>query len=413
MVKTDASDASASRHLQNDTMHELGETAPFLTSLVRLDLKPDALDTHLLVVVSSHPTIVTVAIRPPHNFDIFPALLERGVRFSHLVLEDKRIIDDFSASSLLLHDLKHLDLFFVYGSTNYGSIQNWLLRFAQRHTRLATVKFTYNQGWRHDPDAPFATDFRAAMAAERIWTVTLNSFSIARSAAWTSLQDWRVTQLELGLRDATGILALKAANVLAPHLSSLELVLHGVDYTQPCHIDQFAAPFDSMPFLRTLHLSNGYATFMPPETGLGPSTCVDRASCPAVAGTVKAVCYFRGLSSEDEMRLLLAPFVLAVIFGVRAAPVPVPLDLDARLSPIAPRPKIENLMRREEPSTPHTTATLLAPNSEPVHESDVAVSVSVAASINIDSQHNLKTYIDDPQASEPSTFPASHPTLYL
>ncbi|KAJ7794312.1 hypothetical protein B0H14DRAFT_126893 [Mycena olivaceomarginata] len=36
---------------------------PFLTSLVRLDLKPDALDTHLLVVVSSHPTIVTVAIR--------------------------------------------------------------------------------------------------------------------------------------------------------------------------------------------------------------------------------------------------------------------------------------------------------------------------------------------------------------
>jgi hypothetical protein len=247
----------------------LARLLPFLTSLVRLDLKPDALDTHLLVVVNSHPTIVTVAIRvallpqlnalatitdlpfskilvtqtivnncqpyqPPHNFDIFPALLERGVRFSHLVLEDKRIIDDFGASSLLLHDLKHLDLFFVYGGTNYGSIQNWLLRFAQRHTRLDTVKFTYNQGWRHDPDAPFATDFRAAMAAE--WTVTLNSFSIARSAAWTSLQDWRVTQLELGLRDATGISALKAANVLAPHLSSLKLVLHVVDYTQPCHI---------------------------------------------------------------------------------------------------------------------------------------------------------------------------------
>lgn len=54
----------------------------------------------------------------------------------------------------------------------------------------------------------------------------------------------------------------------------------------------------------------------------------------------------------------MAPFVLAVILGVRAAPVAVPLDLDARLSPIAPRPKIENLMRREEPSTPHTTATV-------------------------------------------------------
>jgi hypothetical protein len=41
----------------------LARLLPFLTSLVRLDLKPDALDTHLLVVVSSHPTIVTVAIR--------------------------------------------------------------------------------------------------------------------------------------------------------------------------------------------------------------------------------------------------------------------------------------------------------------------------------------------------------------
>ncbi|KAJ7794311.1 hypothetical protein B0H14DRAFT_126878 [Mycena olivaceomarginata] len=83
------------------------------------------------------------------------------------------------------------------------------------------------------------------------------------------------------------------------------------------------------------------------------------------------------------MRLLLAPFVLAVILGVRAAPVPVPLDLDARLSPIAPRPKIENVMRREEPSTPHTIATLLTPNSEPVHESDVVESGAGWAAVRL------------------------------
>ncbi|KAJ7794310.1 hypothetical protein B0H14DRAFT_2923553, partial [Mycena olivaceomarginata] len=59
---------------------------------------------------------------------------------------------------------------------------------------------------------------------------------------------------------ASGIPALKLASVFAPRLSFLHVVLPVKTwYTLPCHIDEFIEPFASLPFLRILSLSNGYA----------------------------------------------------------------------------------------------------------------------------------------------------------
>ncbi|KAJ6497694.1 hypothetical protein C8R45DRAFT_135928 [Mycena sanguinolenta] len=60
------------------------------------------------------------------------------------------------------------------------------------------------------------------------------------------------------------------------------------------------------------------------------------------------------------MRLLLAPLMLtlAPLFGAHAAPVPVVVDLSARLDSIPPRPKVDDFMRRVDPSTPDETVTV-------------------------------------------------------
>ncbi|KAJ7793587.1 hypothetical protein B0H14DRAFT_2925987, partial [Mycena olivaceomarginata] len=64
---------------------------------------------------------------------------------------------------------------------------------------------------------------------------------------------------------ASGISALKLASVFAPRLSFLHVVLHEMLNTLPCHIDQFVEPFTSLPFLRILSLSNGYANLQADE----------------------------------------------------------------------------------------------------------------------------------------------------
>ncbi|KAJ7840575.1 hypothetical protein B0H14DRAFT_3140501, partial [Mycena olivaceomarginata] len=99
-----------------DTRQLLPELLPFLTSLVRLDLNADALDAHLLAIANSHSTLSpspynsafrrvlrhvrehprSVVFQNPclpntilddelsPNFNIFPLLVRRGVRFSRL-----------------------------------------------------------------------------------------------------------------------------------------------------------------------------------------------------------------------------------------------------------------------------------------------------------------------------------------
>jgi hypothetical protein len=138
----------------------------------------------------------------------------------------------------------------------------------------------------HNPsDVPFARDFLAAVSADGIFGVHLHSFSIARpGASWSSLKDWDVMHLDLEVTNpASGISALKLASVFAPRLSFLDVVLHEMLNTLPCHIvclqkkplapyshvlseqDQFVEPFTSLPFLRILSLSNGYANLQADE----------------------------------------------------------------------------------------------------------------------------------------------------
>ncbi|KAJ7794308.1 hypothetical protein B0H14DRAFT_126831 [Mycena olivaceomarginata] len=115
----------------------------------------------------------------------------------------------------------------------------------------------------HNPsDVPFARDFLAAVSADDIPDVYLHSFSITRpGASWSSLKDWDVVHLDLEVTNhASGISALKLASVFAPRLSSLHVNLPVKIWSSlPCHIDEFVEPFASVPFLRILSLSNGYA----------------------------------------------------------------------------------------------------------------------------------------------------------
>ncbi|KAF8178625.1 hypothetical protein K438DRAFT_1844125 [Mycena galopus ATCC 62051] len=276
------------------TQHLLPELVARLTSLVRLDLSADALDARLLTAINSHPFLTTVAVqgsrsqletlmnivrstdlsfsklllstilrdlKSPLSPGIFSAVAQRGARFSRLNLRNKIIFENqsvFDKSSL--PNLAHLELFFVYHRSNSSGIQSWLLPFAQRHTNLTTVKFTYGCGnWGSISDVPFANDFLAATSSENIWGFDLESFSIMRPASeWSSLKDWNVVQIQLKLRYTDRISVLKWASALAPHLSILELFLEPSRHTYPCHIDKFVLPFALVPSLRILHLSHGY-----------------------------------------------------------------------------------------------------------------------------------------------------------
>jgi hypothetical protein len=151
-----------------DTRQLLPELLPFLTSLVRLDLNADALDAHLLAIANSHSTLVTVAIQVARftgsldtlanipdlpfskilvcqikildyklspNFDICQLLVRRGIRFSRLTFRAS-----IRGSPPTLPDLEHLDWLLPRARNSVDT--SWVLPFAQRHTHLATIRFT-------------------------------------------------------------------------------------------------------------------------------------------------------------------------------------------------------------------------------------------------------------------------------
>ncbi|KAF7357000.1 hypothetical protein MVEN_01036600 [Mycena venus] len=286
--------------VETDTEDVLHELLPCLTSLARLDLNAERFDVRLLAAVNSHPILATVAIHELNSpglhalemlvlstdlpfskilFSTTPvthrfapisvrALAQRGARFSYLFLHGLLEIRDGSGDLPDLPGLEQLDL------SLRDSIQSWLPHFVQRHAHVHTISFT---DWQYmytldipGNEMPFAPQFLNALRSEGLFRVRLDSFSIARPASWTSLKDWKVVKLELRLDDArlvssSGFSALEAATMLAPGISSLDIILpnsHFVSMFTPAstHIDEFAKSLSSMPSLRTLHLTNAYAS---------------------------------------------------------------------------------------------------------------------------------------------------------
>ncbi|KAJ6515705.1 hypothetical protein C8R45DRAFT_1205918 [Mycena sanguinolenta] len=222
----------------------LGKLVARLASLVRLDINVDLLNAHLLAQANSHSTLATVAMPASitqlemlssclYNADVFHALVRRGAGFSRLTINDEPIFH----KSLIFRDLNRLDLFFDPSPNP----PNWLPLFSRRHTHLTTIKFTvYHSGIWGGTGLPFAKDFSAAVNAEHIRGVQLNSFSIIRPRSWGSLEDWTVDQVVLNLYRAEAISVLKAAlSVHAPHVSGLELILREWEHAA----DEFVVPF--------------------------------------------------------------------------------------------------------------------------------------------------------------------------
>lgn len=265
-----------------DTLDNLPELLPHLTSLVRLDLKAEKVDARLLAAVNSHSSLATVVVRDSElrglvalvlsinlpfpqilaSMDLsfskivvstttvdlpglksagFRAVIQRGASFSCLGLHDEVNLDDAGTGSSL-PVLPHLEQLHLNLSRNTYSIQNWLPSFARRHPHLRTIILAdwYGRYWSRRSEAPFASDFVHALSREGITRVTLSSFSISRPASWTSLTDWDVVQLQINfgfarLLSATAFSAVVAATMmLAPQVSSLDLVLP--DTIQPIHI---------------------------------------------------------------------------------------------------------------------------------------------------------------------------------
>ncbi|KAF7356968.1 hypothetical protein MVEN_01033100 [Mycena venus] len=277
-----------------DVLHEL---LPFLTSLTWLDLSAHDLDTNLLALINSHPSLATVAVCDPRaalidlvsSTDLpFSKILvstttfnrdslksdhalvhnQRGGKFSHIVLLDDSQFDKVDVSSLVLPGLEQLDLKYKRDRwTNHrltpspASQQSWLLNFAQRHTHLGTIKFTGwpLDVWKHSSGVPFAIPFVHAAREGGGYGIGLKSFSIVRPASWSTLKDWEVSHVELELIVANKISpALMMAIALAPKLFSLDIVLDA-QCSWSMHIDEFEKAFSLVPSLRTLHLTNAYA----------------------------------------------------------------------------------------------------------------------------------------------------------
>ncbi|KAJ7708766.1 hypothetical protein B0H17DRAFT_1030813 [Mycena rosella] len=303
------------RHLdlgEVDARDVLLDLLPRLISLTWLELEASQLDARLLETMNSHASLDTVAVRDvhlnalaalqlpfpkiivrkthlnrelKHESEALRAVVTRGAKFEHLILHDRRDFGNGGAS-LLLPGLEQVD---VEMCCPIISIETWLPNFAQRHTSLNTIKFfdEYGMFWRENPNIPFAPQFIDALRRETPpLDAELRSFSLARVASWTSLNDWEPTQLGLLLRSQSGISALSAASVLAPRLSSLDLVLHGTYATTPIHIDDFAEPFRYVTALRTLHLTNAYGHLH--VGGRAPWLAPQRAAKPAL-GTSECV----------------------------------------------------------------------------------------------------------------------------
>ncbi|KAJ7626306.1 hypothetical protein DFH06DRAFT_1339445 [Mycena polygramma] len=92
----------------------------------------------------------------------------------------------------------------------------------------------------------------------------MRSITVTPCASWGSLEDWDVTQLELKVDDTdlisrTGSSILEIVAMLAPRLSSLDLILRRSQFEpQLFHIDDFEKIFCSLLALHSLHLTNGY-----------------------------------------------------------------------------------------------------------------------------------------------------------
>jgi hypothetical protein len=245
----------------------LPDLLPHLTRLAWLTIEANVIDARLLATVNSQPSLITVAVRDFHQSRLMGLLsstdppltkvlvcrttvnrsslrsaalhsvVERGAKFSELHFHGNVWTNvPFSGISLQLPGLEQLNLDLSHNL----SIKTWLPNFARRHPHLNTITFIDSRGnfWRDYPEIPYALQFVDALRGQSHPGAQLQSCSIARVESWTSLNEWEVVQLRLRL-DQTGIRGLQAAGVLAPRVSSLDLLLLG---TYATHIVRSPLP---------------------------------------------------------------------------------------------------------------------------------------------------------------------------
>ncbi|KAJ7217716.1 hypothetical protein GGX14DRAFT_597533 [Mycena pura] len=209
------------------------------------------------------------------------SLLGRSLRVAHLVVRDDINIR-VGPGALDVPGLETLDLG-VYAD---GSSMSWLPAFVERHTNLQVIKFSgHGPVWRHNPDITFSSQFVDALERESLTrAVNLSAFSISRSSATSSLDDWQVAYLKMEITKGAGVSALAIASSIAPHISSLNFQMSR-RAMEPVHKDDLLSSLCLFRSLRKLELHSVYGRFacggevpwdLPPSNPVRPtSKCVN------------------------------------------------------------------------------------------------------------------------------------------
>ncbi|KAJ7156904.1 hypothetical protein C8R43DRAFT_997665 [Mycena crocata] len=281
-----------------------------LESLEWLDLDAEQLDAGLLATVNTYPNLTTVAVRDLPLDDLedlsssaslslskilvpsavsscsFPlqcpalqSLMSRSPRLTHLILRGEVNIL-CGAGTLSLPGLEKLDIK-VYRRPTYP--MSWLSGFVDRHPSLKTISFLGDSSlWRRNPDILFPLQFIDAMESKGLTDASaLDAFSLFRSRAALSLDDWEVTELQITIVTAAGVSALTIASSLAPHLSSLVIRMSRYGSQGIC-INHLISTLASLSCLRVLSLHGTFRHLREPVSHESPhskplrktSTCI-------------------------------------------------------------------------------------------------------------------------------------------
>ncbi|KAJ6515573.1 hypothetical protein C8R45DRAFT_1067150 [Mycena sanguinolenta] len=255
---------------------------PHLTSLEWLRLGTKQISAGLLLVLNSHPTLGTVAIRDrdleglrtlysstslslskirvhsaalSFSFGLrspaLQSLMDRNPTVANLIVRNATNIR-LGSGDLLVPGLETLDIGVYMEPT---SLMSWLPSFADRHHNLQVIKFSgCGSIWTTNPDISFPLQFIHALEIESMaGAVDLISFSILRTRSASSLDDWTVSHLEMAITKGVGISALTIANSMAPRLSSL-IIRMPLSASQSVHIDYLILSVCCFQTLRRLEL---------------------------------------------------------------------------------------------------------------------------------------------------------------
>ncbi|KAK6978118.1 hypothetical protein R3P38DRAFT_497753 [Favolaschia claudopus] len=308
---------------------------PSLVSLERLHLPAYQLDPNLLAILNSHPKLTTVVVDhsglnvlrklwlqtplsmsklevdsmsldtrfgfhpdPYNDLDSqdpdFHSLMSRNLRLVHLVIRGESNIIS-GPGTVVIPGLKAVDIDLC---AKPMALLSWLPAFIHRHSSLQTIKvFDYQSIWLHGWDKFWP--FSLLDASERhtlTSTVELVAFWISPHKPASPFDDWQVVRVEVEVKEADGVSALRLLSVLAPQLTSLILRIRLPTRfsVRSVRSTDLVSSLCALKSLQKLELQYVYEEFSHEHL---PCALPSQDSASPISGCVDAHAVFRSLSA--------------------------------------------------------------------------------------------------------------------